>query len=424
MSEATRTIAVTVIAMIGGLGPAVVAAQAQMMMPTRASTPTVPVRVNSTSGGGTPGGLPSGGVNSVSSPFNNSANPSSTGFSQTPFNPALGLPTTPFNAAQLYGGLLGGQTNPYGNVGASSASQSPNGNGGYGSSYYETPEGAYLRGTAELANSQGKWMASLQRASLSKEQTSQARIETRRKKFDEYVYERSRTPTFEANREASSSQRLMQSLSHPAEGDILSGQALNDILADVAKTDEGAARGPVATLDNDLLQHINVTSGKGGSAGLLKKDGRLTWPTALLADGFKTDRELIGELIPQARRDALSGRVDAGAVKELAAVTERMRQRLKADMSDLAAKQYIEAGRFLAQLDDAVRVLGRPDAQSFISRQNAEGKDVVELARYMTQQGLRFAPAGPGDEGAYAALHRALAAYDVASPQVVREGVK
>jgi hypothetical protein len=421
-----RPIALAVIAMIGGLGPAVVAAHAQMMMPPRISTPTVPARVNPAPGGGTPtvSAFPAGRVNSASSASNTSATPTATGFGQTAFNPAWGSPTTPFNAAQLYGGLLAGQTNPYGNLGTSGASQSPYGSGGYGSSYMESPEGAYLRGTAELVNSQGKWLTSLQQASLLKEQTSQARIETRRKQFDEYVYEQSRTPTFEANREASNSQRLMQSLNHPSDGDILSGQALNDILVDVAKTDEGAARGPAATLDSDLVGHINLTSGKGGNAGLLKKDGRLTWPTALLADGSKTDRNLIGELIPLARRQALSGRADADTVNDLAAATQRLRQRLKADMSDLSAKQYIEAGRFLGQLDDAVRVLGRADLQAVMSRPNVEGKDVAELARYMIQQGLRFASAAPGDEGAYVALHRALAAYDGANPQLVREGVK
>jgi hypothetical protein len=33
------------------------------------------------------------------------------------------------------------------------------------------------------------------------------------------------------------------------------------------------------------------------------------------------------------------------------------------------------------------------------------------LVRNLNAQGLRFAPATPGDEAAYVALHRALAAY-------------
>jgi hypothetical protein len=432
MPEAMRPIGLTVIAMIGALGPAAVAARAQMATPPRMSTPTPtvrmpaatpPVRVNPTPGGATPTSntFPAGPVNSTGSPFNTFANPVSTGFGQTPFNPASGFPVTPFTAAQLYGGSLSGQTNPYANPGTSSASQNPYGSSGY-SGYYETPEGGLLRGTAELVNSQGKWLVSLQQASLLKEQTKQARIATRGKQFDEYVHEQSQTPTFEANREAFDSQRLIQSLNQASEGDILSGQALNVILADVAKTDDRAVRGPVAPLDNDVLQHVNLTSGRGANAGLLNKDGPLTWPAALLAEGPKADREHIDELIPRLRRQALSGRVDAGTVKDMAVVSQRMRQELKADVKNLSAKQYTEASGFLKQMDDAVLVLSGPDAHTLVSRQNAQGKDVAELARYMILQGLRFAPAAPGDEGAYAALHRALVAYDGTKAQLVREG--
>jgi len=38
------------------------------------------------------------------------------------------------------------------------------------------------------------------------------------------------------------------------------------------------------------------------------------------------------------------------------------------------------------------------------------GKTVAELARYLRDKRLRFAPPAPGDEGAYAELERLLAA--------------
>ena len=48
----------------------------------------------------------------------------------------------------------------------------------------------------------------------------------------------------------------------------------------------------------------------------------------------------------------------------------------------------------------------------------AKGKTVAELIQNMTAAGLRFAPATPGDEGAYRALHFALVAYDDGITQV------
>ena len=50
-----------------------------------------------------------------------------------------------------------------------------------------------------------------------------------------------------------------------------------------------------------------------------------------------------------------------------------------------------------------------------MSQQNTGGKDVAALAHYMIVHGLWFAPAAPGDESAYVALHRALADYDGAT---------
>jgi hypothetical protein len=44
-----------------------------------------------------------------------------------------------------------------------------------------------------------------------------------------------------------------------------------------------------------------------------------------------------------------------------------------------------------------------------------KAKTVPELIKFMADRGLQFAPAVPGDENAYQALHSALAAYDRAA---------
>ena len=80
---------------------------------------------------------------------------------------------------------------------------------------------------------------------------------------------------------------------------------------------------------------------------------------------------------------------------------------------DLKPSQYIEAKTFLASLEDANEALQQPDAAKlFSAHYNLSAKTVPELVNFMTDNGLRFAAAVPGDEGAYAALHHALAAFD------------
>jgi hypothetical protein len=393
--------AIAVVASVLALGPTAIRAQAQtnqVRTPTPAVAPTNP----------------------LASPIWNGIGPP-----PAAFNPAQGAATNPL-AAAANAALLSGQTNPYASAAGAYGANGLSTNGyGTGYGYYETETGGFLRGTADILNNQGKWLVSLQQASLLKEQVRQAMVETRRKQLNQYVSERGQTPTFEQERESAKTQRLIRSLNNPPEGEILSGQALNDILADIAATDQPAARGPAAKIDADLLGHINLTSNRGAAnAGLFKNDARLTWPSALLDEGSKADRDLVDSLASTARRQAVDGRVDAGSLRELVAASRRLHQKLAAEVKNLTATQYIEAGRFLSQLDDAIRVLSRPDAGDYITGKNtAVGRDVAELVVSMVAKGLRFAPASPGDEATYLVLHRALVAYDGAKPQVLSDRV-
>jgi hypothetical protein len=258
-------------------------------------------------------------------------------------------------------------------------------------------------------------MESLQKADLLKEQNRQAKLDTRRKSFDEYYYERKNTPTFEQEREFFNNQQVLRSINSPPEGEVWSGQALNDLLADLAKPNPDRTLGPNAPLDEDTLRHLNLTPVNGNAnAGLLKNDARLTWPLALRDDDSKSDRELVNSLAAEAVHQAVNGRVDAGTLRELTAAAMRLRQDLTSHVRDLTANQYADASHFLASLDGAIQALGRADAGDYFTRKYAaQGKDVAELVKGLIARGLRFAPATPGDEAAYQAAHRALAAYDM-----------
>src|SRR5262249_53309293 len=63
--------------------------------------------------------------------------------------------------------------------------------------YYYDPYAGYLSGAADVINAQGQFMVSTQQAYLQREQVRQARLDNRRRAFDEYLYERERRPTQE-----------------------------------------------------------------------------------------------------------------------------------------------------------------------------------------------------------------------------------
>lgn len=319
---------------------------------------------------------------------------------------AATLSTYPYTGATL-------STSPYGGYGDSGSSYPSYPYYGYG----ETPAAGYLRGTAEMITAQGRWLKDFQQAALIKEQGRQAMIDTRKKRFDEWLYERQHTPTPEEERQRDVAMQLQRALNSPPTAEVLSGQALNTIVSDIAKMDDKKLSSmPAIPLDEDVLRHLNVTSGGSGNPGLLKNEGRVSWPLALKSEDFKRERELLDSLAPDAVRQALGGRVDAGVLRDMNNALASMKAKLANSIRELTPNQYIEASRFLGQFQAAADLLARPNAGDYFARGFA-GKAITvqDLVKYLTSHGMTFAPAVAGDEGAYMALYQAVAAFAAAA---------
>jgi hypothetical protein len=299
-------------------------------------------------------------------------------------------------------------------------------NSGYGSgqnpygSYYEDPNGAYLRGGAQVIDSQGRFMMYQQQAFLLREQVRSQRVANDRKLFDEYLYERQKTPTAEEERRRWQSQAVERARNHPPAAEIWSGRALNDLLQDLQTQGAGANSADAGSssmlLGEDSLKHINLTKGA-GNIGLLKNEGRLHWPVALAGSDYAQQRESLTALAQEAFRQVeFNSRAEAGTIRQLSAGLDKLHTQLRKHGRDLPASEYIEAQKFLTQFDDAVTALRQADVGNPVTGQNAlKVKTIAELVKRMTEQGLQFAPAVAGDEGAYMALHQKLADCDLAA---------
>jgi hypothetical protein len=343
-----------------------------------------------------------------------------TGYGLNPYS--VGYPSSPY--ANLYGSAY---ANPY----ASLYANPVGGYGGYGTGGYGTgspgsytssydPYGGYLRGSANVIDSQGKLVLQLEQARQTHEKTRQARIDTRRKLFEELTYERAHTLSFTERREQAIAESLRRSQGSAPVTEVWSAKALNDLLADLKKLHGHQVRGPRIELDPETLKQINVRGNRSGSIGLLRDAGRLHWPLGLrdlepAGHGNDLRRTLEAKAI-EAVNQASSGRVNPGVIKDLQANVSKLHGLLARNVNELSANQYIEAKRFLNQFDDAIRALRDPNVGNYFNHTYvAQGKTVEELVKHMTQKGLTFAPATAGDEAAYQALHSALAAYDLAA---------
>jgi hypothetical protein len=312
--------------------------------------------------------------------------------------------------------------NPFSAYGGGGAGYSP-----YIYSNYDPSPGNTLRGSADLTRAQGEFIIDQQRTLTMREQRRGEKIKNDRAKFDLETYMRERTPSAEELRLRNLKERVMRSRNNPPVTEITSAKALNDLLQDIhsmqARGDTAQLRTFSTPLNEDTLKHVNVTKGQ-GNIGLLKNDGRLTWPVALSSIDFKEDRERINSLVRDAVSQAgFNGQVDSGSISQLITDTDRMRTRLRRTGTDLPPSLYIDANVFLNNLDDAIRALQQPDVGSFFTGKYAlKAKTIPELVNYMTAHGLQFAPAVPGDESAYLALQQALAAYDRAvNPNIEKE---
>jgi hypothetical protein len=355
---------------------------------------------------------------------------------QNPYNqirPGLSAGQYAYNTALIGQAAQYANANLIANAAYSQALNPYTGYGGanpYSSYYYPNydPYGGYLRGGADVINSQGQLMVNQQQAFLMREQVHSARIDNRRKAFDEYLYERERTPTPEEERQFAMRQQLLRSRNDPPVTEIFSGQALNSLLADLKKAQDNPDAATLRTfdlpLDEDALKNINLTKSAGnGSVGILRNEGRLSWPASLSSNEFKDAREEVNALAQEAVKQAqFNGQVDAGTITKLNQLGAQLQRQLRAAGSGYSFDQYRDAKGFLNNLEDAVKVLQQPDVGNyFTGKYTLTGvKSVPELVKRMSASGLSFAPALPGQESAYNALHQALAGYDLAMRPTVQ----
>jgi len=318
---------------------------------------------------------------------------SGSGYGSLVNNPAAY--TSPGIASPGYGGGYGGDT-------------------GYTNGYqpYYDPYSGYLQGAASVINADGKFRINNQQANLLREQVRSSHIDNNRKAFDEFLYERANRPTWLDDLERQNKLNLRAAVTNPSGSEILDAITLNILLDNLKQLRAKGVKGNGDKLTDEMLKQINVTAGGGANPGLLKNPN-LTWPLGLSGDGFEADRKTIERGLGKAVEDVEhNNKVDAGRLQDLITAVDKMTEALGEKISDITPSQYIEARNYLRLLNDAIKSLSKPDAIKYINNQYAaKGKTVGELIDNMS--GLRFAPATPGDEQAYRALHDKLVNYYV-----------
>jgi hypothetical protein len=278
--------------------------------------------------------------------------------------------------------------------------------------YTYDPYGGYLHGAADLVRAQGDFLIKREQAALERERVRRAKLETRHLQLEHWEWEREfLAGAGERQRERVRKAEVERGRNFPPLTEILAAIPLNNLLDDLIKQPQLPLAGSVA-VQPEWLAHVHVTVDGRGNIGLLKED-TLYWPQLLLRSDFAAERERIDQLFTQAKEQTLSTRRDPALLLQLrrrvAACQEHIRSETKRGTNDAdwSPRHYIDAKRFLGEVDGALMVLERPDAAYYLSP--LQGNTVAEVVASMKKSGIRFAPATVGCERFYVALHRALA---------------
>jgi hypothetical protein len=284
------------------------------------------------------------------------------------------------------------------------------GYGGYGG-YYPGRVGGALYGSAAVMDSYSNQMLSQERARILREQANQAKLDTKRKAFDERAYERANTPSWTQEQAKIQEQILNRILTNATGKEITDGKAQNTILPYLQGLANRGIMGPPVALDQNQLQQINVTGGNNdASVGMLKEVDHLEWPLVLRGP---TQEKLAGQLIA-ATDAAAKNKLTLAQFREVSNGVNQIKDELKKQFyaEEIDGTMYLTGKRFLEKLEASVNQLQQPGASKFLSGTfAAKGRTVPELVQTMSNQGLRFAPANPGGEPAYFALYNAMVSY-------------
>jgi hypothetical protein len=286
---------------------------------------------------------------------------------------------------------------------------------GYGADRYAMYPGmgGALMGTADVIQAEGQFRVNNEQSKLIHEDVERSKLDTKRKKYEQWMWERENLPTHNEEEARLRAMRTEYVLADPPLTEIWSGATLNTLLGSLRPMQDQFGLGPSVGLEPDLLKHINVTTGTGGGGlGLLKTGPELDWPVELQGDAYKKYRDELDKFSAQALQEARTGRVKATTVRGIQGALDAMLGTLKDNVENVTPTDYIQSKRYVNQLKESLKSLQDPNAQKYLNgTYAAKGDSVGELVAYMTRNGLQFAAATAGDEPSYTSLHHSFVNY-------------
>ena len=284
--------------------------------------------------------------------------------------------------------------------------------------YYPPPiygPGGVLQGGAEVMRAQGQLGIDQEKARIERQKYYQEKLVTKKQTFDLAAYEKANTPSYGETKAHDQDLIIRRMMSSPAPAEITRGDTLNTFMPMIKSMADQGVPGPPQSLNPAILKQINVGTGTSRgdtkSAGMLKDGGKLMWPLTLRGPNQKK----LDSLIPKAIQQGIAGTLDLPTYNQINNIIQTMtEENRKAYHKDqMSSMAFIDGKHYLEDLTKALKVLQEPDPGKYFGGgySHPQGHNVQELVQNMSATGLKFAPASPGGEAAYFAMHDAFVAY-------------
>jgi hypothetical protein len=218
--------------------------------------------------------------------------------------------------------------------------------GGYGytGSYCTDPFNGFLTGAASVITAQGQFLINKRQSQVIEQQAKQSAVDTQRKIYEEWKYERNDQPTLEQIRRDNWEQAYKHAIFHPPANDIWSADALNRIFDHASRIQGRGIAGSTIPLDEETVKKINFSTGVAGNIGALKNKGKLEWPAIFGRKDFDAERNRFNQLAADAvRQGSENNKVDSGVLEDMERSLNLLDDKLTARIRDLSPDDYIEA---------------------------------------------------------------------------------
>lgn len=281
---------------------------------------------------------------------------------------------------------------------------------GFGYPAYYGRYGGALMGASQVMQAANQGTLTNEQARSDRQKYYQEKLKTKRMTFDEMQYEKANTPSYTEEQEKLNSKKLRRMMGQPNPYELTRGDTLNAMLDPLRTLSAAGGQGPPQPLNPTILRQINVTPVSGAGVGVLRNGGKLYWPLACRGTTQKKLDTLIPAAVSATANNALQPEQYTAITSGISTLREELRKKFQTDVID--SPSYLAGKHYLEDLERSVRTLQRPDAAKFFDgTYAAKGQNVPELVAYMTEQGLKFAPASPGGEAAYRSLHSSFTGY-------------